>query len=199
MLFRSVRINIAASYDDGVHGAYPVTSVASEAIGGTTGNSTRSAIKEIIFAVNVNFHPDGLPAYAFANLDYCESIFLPADVETIPNYCFYNCSLNNINLTNVVTIGAHALENNNLTILIIDQTTVSIGDSALAGNPLVEISMYPYGCELGDNLLTTGDTFKTAYLSTSFGIYEGTQTGSWTRTGALPTPEEYFTDRKSVV
>ena len=141
----------------------------------------------------MNFYPDGLPAYAFANLDYCESIVLPAGIEIIPTYCFYNCSLNNINLTDVVTIGAHALENNNLTNLTINQTTISIGDSALAGNQLVEISMYPYGCELGDNLLTTGDTFKTAYLESSFGIYEGTQTGSWTRTGALPTPEEYFT------
>ena len=35
----TVRINIAAIYNDGVHGAYPVTSVASEAIGGATSNS----------------------------------------------------------------------------------------------------------------------------------------------------------------
>jgi len=108
------------------------------------------------------------------------SLTLPAQLQTINEYSFYNNQLSGTLIipTTVTAIGVNAFEGNtagaNLTALVIQSTAaLSIGDMAFKNHPLTTITM-PVGVIISDNpetMGTNGTDFQAAYTAGSNGTY----------------------------
>ena len=146
-----------------------VTSIGSQAF---NGNQLTSVIipEGVISIGNSSFSNNQLSIVEISNT-----------VSSIGASAFYNNQLAEIVIPDsVTTIGSSAFGNNHLTNIVIPEGVTFIGNGALSQNQLTSITIGE-GVQIGDNLLTYNNYFRSAYLSGGAGIYTGTQGDVWTK------------------
>ena len=102
-------------------------------------------------SINLPVTQKTLPVSFFEGCTALETIELPATLTTISTDAFYGCkSLASINLhEGLTTINQRAFQNCKLSSVTVPSTITSIGGSAFAGNPLIEVTWLPADCSIG--------------------------------------------------
>lgn len=85
----------------------------------------------------------------------------------------------------VTSIDNNTFRNRNLTELVILSSVMDIGNNAFRGNKLTKITIQG-NITIPNNMLDNkNDNFRNAYLAGGPGVYEGTQSGTWTKIGGV--------------